>query len=506
MSKEEEQIFPLLTQHFSFKEQASLVWQFMCSIPVNLMEEFLPWLVSSPSIDNWKDMIKCMRKIVLEKEFLQEVVFTWLTEKSSCWSLLLPSLGTFHIDWKAYQEAAARVKTRPRGDKSRPSCSKDGVNTTDTEFASAREDDALFGDLFLDTGRQAWKGLVDQRSIKNTYVDTFTKCVSGYYMSLSWVMPYPARLKHTWASTRYNLRDDPLRLKICQGYINFIVDKANTSYSSAHEKANMAQSIFSALSTLSNPPLDLTSTKLAGWSLLASRLFHNGGIFHLRIGFNHLDSWVYLVIQGIMNEATKEEQGIDNLLQQLIDVSGAFWEAGVLSWNTESGGGKFLGAECFISSSRILHNNVHLGHRGELSQLARIVISVLLQLQTSHEEVYEKDFSKNSTIPREGSPWVEQTSKDTTFLTLSKLLVFHARLDKSKQEELLEKLGASSKHMESVLETRTKVGGIVNQEDSGTLNKVLVAWFPIAFSHGKCGCCLFYPFNGTNFVYNRAIT
>eukprot|EP01018_Ginkgo_biloba_P018327 Gb_22693 [translate_table: standard] len=156
-------------------------------------------------------------------------------------------------------------------------------------------------------------------------------------------------------STRYSLGNDPLRLKICQGYVNFIVDKANTLYSrclSIHE--------------------------------------------------------------SIMNKGTKEEQGIDNLLEQLIDVSGAFNLEGVLSYNTESGGGKLLGAEFFISFSRILRNNVHLGHRGELSQLARVVIGV-----------YGKDLSKNSTIPREESPWVERKSKDTAFLTLSEQLVFH---------------------------------------------------------------------------------
>ncbi|GJM93522.1 hypothetical protein PR202_ga10084 [Eleusine coracana subsp. coracana] len=34
MSKEEEQVFPLLTKKFSCEEQADLVWQFLCSIPV----------------------------------------------------------------------------------------------------------------------------------------------------------------------------------------------------------------------------------------------------------------------------------------------------------------------------------------------------------------------------------------------------------------------------------------------------------------------------------------
>ncbi|GLJ10012.1 hypothetical protein SUGI_0120100 [Cryptomeria japonica] len=82
MSKEAEQVFPLLIQQFSFEEQAALVWQFMCSIPVNLMEEFLPWLTSYLSSDERQDMIKCMRKIVPEEKLLQQVVFTWLKEKS----------------------------------------------------------------------------------------------------------------------------------------------------------------------------------------------------------------------------------------------------------------------------------------------------------------------------------------------------------------------------------------------------------------------------------------
>eukprot|EP01018_Ginkgo_biloba_P018842 Gb_21573 [translate_table: standard] len=55
----------------------------MCNIPMNLMEEFLPWLVSSLSMDDPKAMIKCMFKLVLEEEFLQEVVFTWMKEKRS---------------------------------------------------------------------------------------------------------------------------------------------------------------------------------------------------------------------------------------------------------------------------------------------------------------------------------------------------------------------------------------------------------------------------------------
>lgn len=78
MSKEEQQVLPLLVQHFSFEEQAALVWQFMCSIPVNLMEEFLPWLASCLSQDERQEMFACMHKIVPKEDLLRQVVFSWL--------------------------------------------------------------------------------------------------------------------------------------------------------------------------------------------------------------------------------------------------------------------------------------------------------------------------------------------------------------------------------------------------------------------------------------------
>ncbi|GAY47569.1 hypothetical protein CUMW_105410 [Citrus unshiu] len=78
MSKEEEQVFPLLIEKFSFEEQASLVWQFLCSIPVNMMAEFLPWLSSSISSDEHQDMRKCLCKIIPKEKLLQQVIFAWM--------------------------------------------------------------------------------------------------------------------------------------------------------------------------------------------------------------------------------------------------------------------------------------------------------------------------------------------------------------------------------------------------------------------------------------------
>ncbi|KAJ3670660.1 hypothetical protein LUZ60_008086 [Juncus effusus] len=82
MSKEEEQIFPLLIEKFSFDEQAELVWRFLCNIPVNMMAEFLPWLITSVSSKEHQDIIKCLRKIIPSQKLLQEVIFSWMKGKS----------------------------------------------------------------------------------------------------------------------------------------------------------------------------------------------------------------------------------------------------------------------------------------------------------------------------------------------------------------------------------------------------------------------------------------
>ncbi|KAK4280791.1 hypothetical protein QN277_012367 [Acacia crassicarpa] len=82
MAKEEEQVFPLLIEKFSLEEQASLVWQFLCSIPVNMMAVFLPWLSASISLDESQDLRTCLGKIVPQEKLLQKVVFTWMEGKS----------------------------------------------------------------------------------------------------------------------------------------------------------------------------------------------------------------------------------------------------------------------------------------------------------------------------------------------------------------------------------------------------------------------------------------
>lgn len=54
------------------------MWQFLCSIPVNMMAEFLPWLSSSISSDEHQDMRKCLCKIIPKEKLLQQVIFAWM--------------------------------------------------------------------------------------------------------------------------------------------------------------------------------------------------------------------------------------------------------------------------------------------------------------------------------------------------------------------------------------------------------------------------------------------
>ncbi|KAJ4767892.1 zinc finger protein-like protein [Rhynchospora pubera] len=81
MSKEEEQVFPLLIDKFSIEEQADLVWQFLCNIPVSMMVEFLPWLAATVSPDEHQDITKCLHKVIPSEKLLQQVIFGWMKGK-----------------------------------------------------------------------------------------------------------------------------------------------------------------------------------------------------------------------------------------------------------------------------------------------------------------------------------------------------------------------------------------------------------------------------------------
>ncbi|KAH9719880.1 zinc finger protein BRUTUS-like [Citrus sinensis] len=76
------QVFPLLVKQFSSREQASLVCQFLCSVPVMLLEVLLPWMLSFLSEDAKVEVRHCIKEIVSEETTLQEVLTSWLHSNS----------------------------------------------------------------------------------------------------------------------------------------------------------------------------------------------------------------------------------------------------------------------------------------------------------------------------------------------------------------------------------------------------------------------------------------
>ncbi|CAL9240681.1 unnamed protein product [Arabidopsis halleri] len=87
MLKEELQVFPLLIEKFSFREQASLVWQFICSVPVMVLEDFLPWMMSYLSQEEKIEVEDCIKDVVPAEDSMQQVISSWLLDdshESSC--------------------------------------------------------------------------------------------------------------------------------------------------------------------------------------------------------------------------------------------------------------------------------------------------------------------------------------------------------------------------------------------------------------------------------------
>ncbi|XP_013664416.1 zinc finger protein BRUTUS-like At1g18910 [Brassica napus] len=83
MLKEERQVFPLLIENFSSEEQASLVWQFMCSVPVMVLEEIFPWMTSLLSPMERSEVENCVKQVVPKELSLQLVINSWLIDDDS---------------------------------------------------------------------------------------------------------------------------------------------------------------------------------------------------------------------------------------------------------------------------------------------------------------------------------------------------------------------------------------------------------------------------------------
>ncbi|KAK4568395.1 hypothetical protein RGQ29_003971 [Quercus rubra] len=80
-------------QQFSSKEQGSLVWQFICSVPLKLMEEFLPWMISFLSPEEQVEVTLCIKDIVPREKSLQEVVISWLGNNNQPSSRAYSTIG-----------------------------------------------------------------------------------------------------------------------------------------------------------------------------------------------------------------------------------------------------------------------------------------------------------------------------------------------------------------------------------------------------------------------------
>ncbi|KAK4805084.1 hypothetical protein SAY86_004901 [Trapa natans] len=87
MQKEEKQVFPLIMKQFSREEQASLVWQFLCSVPIMLLEDMLPWMISFLSPKECSHVILSIKDVVPKEEPLQELVTSWLRKKNQSTSV-----------------------------------------------------------------------------------------------------------------------------------------------------------------------------------------------------------------------------------------------------------------------------------------------------------------------------------------------------------------------------------------------------------------------------------
>ncbi|XP_060675932.1 zinc finger protein BRUTUS isoform X2 [Ziziphus jujuba] len=77
MANEEEQVFPLMNEKFSFEDQASLICQFLCSIPTFVLSKLLSWLPTSISTDEYQDLCKCLSQILPHQKLFQQAIFNW---------------------------------------------------------------------------------------------------------------------------------------------------------------------------------------------------------------------------------------------------------------------------------------------------------------------------------------------------------------------------------------------------------------------------------------------
>lgn len=77
-----------MIENFSFEEQASLVWQFICSVPVMVLEEIFPWMTSLLSPKEKSEVENCVKEVV-PKEVTLQLVYSCIYFSFICWLLIV---------------------------------------------------------------------------------------------------------------------------------------------------------------------------------------------------------------------------------------------------------------------------------------------------------------------------------------------------------------------------------------------------------------------------------
>jgi zinc finger protein-like protein len=77
LGKEEEQLVPLLLSHFSHKEQAELVAQFLCSIPLTAVQPVLKWLRAMVPLAEQVNLQQAVDAAVVDPR-LNQLLVSWL--------------------------------------------------------------------------------------------------------------------------------------------------------------------------------------------------------------------------------------------------------------------------------------------------------------------------------------------------------------------------------------------------------------------------------------------
>eukprot|EP00192_Tetraselmis_astigmatica_P000948 CAMPEP_0117679692 /NCGR_PEP_ID=MMETSP0804-20121206/17947_1 /TAXON_ID=1074897 /ORGANISM="Tetraselmis astigmatica, Strain CCMP880" /LENGTH=1249 /DNA_ID=CAMNT_0005489125 /DNA_START=485 /DNA_END=4234 /DNA_ORIENTATION=- len=82
LAKEEEQLFPLLLQLFSHGEQATLVSEFLCSIPLAAVNKVLAWLKPNVPPEEQEELLEQVSLIIHDK-LLGQLLAVWLRPTTS---------------------------------------------------------------------------------------------------------------------------------------------------------------------------------------------------------------------------------------------------------------------------------------------------------------------------------------------------------------------------------------------------------------------------------------